>query len=188
MLQINKKELRERLIVRRKEIPAESRREFSEMIFRSVFSLDRYKSCETVLVYASIDAEVETYGFINESLLRGKRVAVPRVFGREMSFGFISSAHDTVPGAFGIPTFPDGNEIVSFFGSCICITPCLSVDPAGVRLGYGGGYYDRFLSAHKDVYSVAVCFDELISGKLPFDENDVKVDMYVTQTTVKEVT
>ena len=187
MLQIEKKELRERFVRMRNEIPAQLRDEYSKEIFDSVKSLVRYKLCGTVLVFVSAGSEPETRGFINDALSDGKKIAVPFISDGERCFKFIDSLSELVPGEFGIPAAPEGNRTVSDFRNCLCITPCLSVDDSGVRLGYGGGFYDRFLAEHREVYCAAVCFDELISRELPRDEHDMTVDMYVTQTTYKEV-
>ena len=187
MFQIEKKELRERFVRMRNEIPSAIRREYSDEIFAQVRSLVRYKLCDTVLVFVSAGSEPETRGFINDALADGKKIAVPFISDGEMCFKYIDSLSELVPGEFGIPAAPEENVTVSDFGSCLCITPCLSVDDSGVRLGYGGGFYDRFLSGHVGVYAAAVCYDELISRGLPRDEYDMTVNMYITQTTYKEV-
>ncbi len=187
MLQIEKKELRDRFVRERNDIPATIRREYSDDIFECIRSLVRYKISRLILVFVSAGSEPETHRFIETALSDGKKVAVPYISEGEMSFRYIGSLSELVPGAFGISEPPAGNETVKDFSSCLCVTPCLSVDENGVRLGYGGGFYDRFLSEHSGVYAAAVCFDELISRELPCENHDIRVDMYVTQTKCKEV-
>lgn len=187
MLQIEKKELRDRFVRMRNDIPAALRQEYSDEISKRIRSLVRYKISRLILAFVSSGSEPVMRGFIEDALSDGKRVAVPFIADGEMSFRFIESLSELVPGAFGIPEPPADNETASDFSSCMCVTPCLSVDENGVRLGYGGGFYDRFLSQHSGVYSAAVCFDELLSRELPCESHDIRVDMYVTQTKCKEV-
>ncbi len=187
MLQIDKKELRERLTGLRDRIPEEVRSSAGAEIFRRVRALEQYAGSETVLCYVSVGSEPATREFITAALREGKKVAVPVISRGEMTFGYIDSVNSLVPGAYGIPTAPRRGGTVSDFSSCICITPCVSVDETGVRLGNGGGYYDRFLGSHREVFSVAVCFDETLSRELPREDHDIIVDMYITQTVCKEV-
>ena len=180
MLQIEKKELRDRFVRERNDIPAAIRREYSDDIFECIRSLVRYKISRLILVFVSAGSEPETHRFIETALSDGKKVAVPYISEGEMSFRYIGSLSELVPGAFGISEPPAGNETVKDFSSCLCVTPCLSVDENGVRLGYGGGFYDRFLKDH-NVHTIALAYEACITDSLPEEQHDLRVGKIVTE-------
>ena len=70
----------------------------------------------------------------------------------------------------------------------MCIVPGYSFSEKGYRLGYGGGYYDRFLSEHKNVKTIGICFDEMISDEIPVGEYDIPVSLIVTDRKITEIT
>ena len=178
---MTKGELRKNLINRRDMIPVENRGEYSEAICERIIGLKRYSEAGTVLIFVSTGSEVETGGIISDALGRGKTVGVPYISGSEMCFRRIESITDLVPGKFNIPTANDNCPEITDFKNCLCVVPCLSADKDGYRLGYGGGYYDRFLAKNKNLMTVAVCFDELLSSSLPREVFDIKVSMVVTE-------
>ena len=178
---MTKIELRKEFIKRRDAIPEFKRRQYSQLIADIITDSHFYKSFDTVLSFVSIGSEVDTSEIINRALSNGKNVGVPYIENGIMSFKRINSTSDLIKGRFGIPTAPAGSPQIVNFENCLCIAPCLSADKDGYRLGYGGGYYDRFLAVNKNIFSVAVCFDELISESLPRDKFDVKVSMVITE-------
>ena len=184
---MTKTELRKIFIAKRNAIPEESRRQYSRMITEKINGLNAYKNADTVLSFVGVGSEVDTGEIIDNALKNGKVVAVPFLEGRKMIFKRISSLSELVTGRFGIPTAPAGSQTIHRFENCLCIVPCLSVDKDGYRLGYGGGYYDRFFTEYPNIYSAAVCFNELVSECLPHEEFDVKVNMTVTEKTETEV-
>ena len=99
-----------------------------------------------------------------------------------MKFIKINSLSDLQPGAYGILEPKDGEEITDFTDS-VCITPALSFDEKGYRLGYGGGYYDRFLADYTGV-SVGICYEEFIGG-IVTEEYDLPVDIVVTEEDIR---
>ena len=95
-----------------------------------------------------------------------------------MKFYFISSLNDLKTGKFGILEPNENNKIFENFERSICIIPALAVDKDLNRLGYGGGYYDRFLKNYNGIKCV-VCYKENLIDKLPFNKFDIKVDLLV---------
>lgn len=141
----------------------------------------------TVFTYVSGDIEVDTRRIIHYSLKVGKRVAVPRCSDSNgsMRFYYIDSPAQLEKGSFGIlePRIecPEASDL----SHGLCIVPGLSFDGKGFRLGFGKGYYDRFLSKFGGV-CIGMCYDADFTQTLPSDNFDRSVDMLVTETTVHE--
>lgn len=178
----DKKALRRQLRSMRSEMPAEQRLSLSERIADRLLSSEAYKNCDTVLCFVATDIEVETRKIIDTAFADGKRVAVPRcIFGtHEMEFGLIASMSELVSGAYGILEPPLSNELTDGGERSICVVPGLAYDESGYRLGFGGGYYDRFLSEYKGI-SCGVCYESFVVGRLPSEECDVTVDKIITE-------
>ena len=162
----------------------------SEAIERAVLSLDAWRRASLVLAYLSCGSEVETRGLVRAALASGKRVAVPRcvVGTHRMAWVEIRSLEGLVPGAFGIEeppeTWPALDEGEALAPGVVALVPGLAFDRSGMRLGYGGGYYDRFLRLFSGT-SVGLCLDTLLVGSLvearALDEHDQPVDFVVSE-------
>ena len=122
-----------------------------EKICARVLALREYAACSTLLTYVSLPIEVDTLCLISRAFADGKKVAAPRcVEGtHEMEFYEISSMDDLARQTFGVlePVRERCRLLTDFSGS-VCLVPALAYDRAGYRLGYGAGYYDRFLSVY----------------------------------------
>ena len=178
---MTKNTLRKEFINRRDSIPEINRSEYSKTIAGKIIGSDYFKNADSVLCFVSIGSEVYTSDIIGKALECGKTVGVPFIEGRQMQFRQIGSIDELVAGKYGIPTAPDNSQVIDDFENCLCIVPCLSADKGCYRLGYGGGYYDRFLAEYKNIYSIAVCFDELLSESLPREEFDIRVSSVITE-------
>lgn len=181
---MNKREIRKHYRSLRDAISKPDIALFSESICRKIAGTQAYKQCDTLLVFVSVGSEVDTSFIISDAFSEGKKVAVPKINGKEMSFVLISSTDELVDGDYNIPTAPEGNETVSDFSNTLCVVPCLSADESLTRIGYGGGFYDRFLSSHPDVKTICVCFDKCVGENLPQEEFDIPVDLCITETRV----
>lgn len=158
---------------------------FSEKIFSQLINSSFYKSAETVLVYVSVGSEVYTLNIIEHSLNNNKKVAVPVCNDNEMMFYEITSSDDLHEGKFGIPTVDVTKSIkVTDFRNCLCIVPALCFDFNGYRIGYGGGYYDRFLSEYR-VKTVGLCYERCICDNISIDEFDYPVDYIITENKLR---
>ena len=185
-----KKKLRSEYLKRRNELSPEQRKAASKKIREWVFANKRYKAAKTVFVYASYKSEVETKELIQGALRQGKRVAVPKVNGEEMDFFEIQSWEELFPGYQGIlEPQSAGKEPVVPVESDIFLLPGAVFDRSGGRIGYGGGYYDRYLerisAAGSVPYLMALGFRcQLYSWKLPLEEHDRKMDCILTEKSV----
>lgn len=167
---------RERLDARRKLI-------LDAAIQCRLLSLAEYARAETVFAYVSKPIEVDTIALIEAAWANRKRVAVPRcipeTFG--MEFYYITSFSDLQPGSFGVlepaaercSPVPPGTP-------GLCIVPGLGFDTQGYRLGYGKGYYDRFLSGFQG-RTVGICYSGCVQWNLPHGYYDRPVDLLITE-------
>ena len=156
-----------------------------EKIFESFIKSRYFSDFSSFLIYVSCGTEVDTRRIINFLLQNKKRVAVPYCSGSVMTFHKINSIDDLVSGAFGIPTVNTENstEIKDFSGG-LCIVPALAFDRSGNRLGYGGGYYDRFLAANK-IETLGLCFEKCFTDELPAESFDIKIGSVLTEKTLE---
>ncbi len=157
-----------------------------EGIAGSLERLPEFAGASLVLAYVSYGSEVDTRGVISRLLSEGRRVAVPRcdAASRSMAFYEIGGMADLAPGFHGIlepvPSIMDALGTSQMVGSA-CLVPGLAFDMLGHRLGYGGGYYDRFLAFYPG-HKVGLCRGcQLSCAELPCDEHDVAVDFVVTE-------
>ncbi len=173
-----KKALREQLIRQRREMEKNVRQELNEKIYNNLMKLDAVQKCDTFFVYASSGIEVDTRRFITEMLAEGRTVAVPKCEGRYMRFLVISSLSELIKSRYGVDEPVSGTEI-SDLKNTVCIVPALRFDERGYRLGWGGGFYDRFLADYPG-YSVGICYEQCC-GEVPTDEFDLPVNVVITE-------
>lgn len=184
----HKNALREKYKQIRREMPTELKRQRDEKIMHKLTALPVYKSCDTVLTYVSTEIEVGTQGIIERAFADGKRVAAPRcVKGtRDMVFYEIRSFADLEAGSFSVyEPVPERCRPVRSLRRAICIVPALAYDRYGYRLGYGKGYYDRFLSAHRDVFKIGIGYCCCTETRLEHGKYDIPVDFLITEKYVK---
>lgn len=146
---------------------------------------DEFKAADTVLLYYPTKEEPNFLRLAEIALSEGKKVGFPitHVKERKLVFHQISSLSDLTDmtkGAYGICEPSPELPILTELSGALCIVPALSYDTNGNRLGYGGGYYDRFLSEYTGKSAVLI-YSCLYSPELPTDRYDVKVDMIITE-------
>lgn len=151
-----------------------------------VLSLDEYKKCSRVLVYVATDIEVGTKRIIEQSFKLDKTVLAPRCVANtnKMDFYVIKSFDDLKSGSFGILE-PDEKceKIEHFEATDCCFVPALSYDKNGYRLGFGKGFYDRFLERFCGK-TIGLCYHSCVADKLPYFQHDKAVDLIVTDEDV----
>ena len=160
---------------------AEDRAAADERIADGVLGLPAVREGRTFFVYRSFGSEAGTERILTALLRAGKRVLLPRVRGREMD-AVEYTGQPLVRGSFGIEE-PVGEP---YAGSPdVCIVPLLAADERFFRLGYGGGYYDRyFAGAGRRSYKVGICYDLQRIKTIPAEEHDVRLDAIVTEERV----
>ncbi len=176
MTGLDKRTLRRELIAVRDEIPEAVRKEAEERFVLSIKELPVYKASENVLLYASCGSELSTFELIHESLRIGKKVFLPKVKGRVMDFYRICDTDELISGYKGIYEPSGESEKYAFTNNSLLIMPGVAFDIDGYRLGYGGGFYDRYLSENKELVkdSIAVGFKRQEVTCVPHDEFDIR--------------
>jgi len=158
------------------------RKEKSEEIADHVLRARWFETAETVFAYLSYRSEVETMTIVGEALRYGKRVAVPKVEGSRMQFYAIFSENDIREGYRGILEPVSCGAAVTPKDDDLILVPGVAFDRLGYRMGYGGGFYDRYLSENRAMYkTVGLAFSEQICERIPTDEYDIRLDMIITE-------
>lgn len=181
--------LREKYREMRRNMTPETKREKDRQIADRIFRLWQYRQNSVLLTYVSTDIEVDTRELISRALKDGKKVAVPRCVPdtRSMEFYFIDSLEDLEPGTFGVlEPRPDPAKQLVDLTHGLCLVPAFSYDWNGYRLGYGKGYYDRFLSRFEGNI-VGVCYSEGIRPSLPHGRYDRAVELLVTDRFLRRI-
>lgn len=179
-----KRDLREKYKAIRKEMTGEKKEKLDSKIANKTLNLWRYRESPLILIYVSTPIEVDTAEIIRQSLLIEKTVAAPRCVDgtRDMDFYVIKSFDDLQKGAFGVmEPLAEKCEKLTSFDNAICVVPALSFDRDGYRLGYGKGYYDRFLSNFSGD-TLGLCYSECVSeDPLPHGKFDKKISMIISE-------
>lgn len=147
----------------------------SQRLAELFFATDYYRKANTIYGYLPYNQEVRTVPILRQALLDGKRVAVPKVYGEEMRFIYLNDLELVEAGYAGIPE-PLADEPVAQDATALVLMPGLAFDRQGHRIGYGGGFYDRFLALEPEHPTVALCYAFQLLDKLETEEFDVPVD------------
>ncbi len=135
-----------------------------------------YKNAKTIYGYLPYNQEVRTVPMLEQAIRDGKRVAVPKCYGEEMRFLYINDfVTEVAPGYANIPE-PIADEPVADDKTALVLMPGLAFDPQGHRIGYGGGFYDRFLANEPDHPTLALCYGFQMVEHLETEEFDIPVD------------
>ncbi len=147
------------------------------LIYQKVINNKDILSSKTLLIYISINSEVDTTKIINY-FLNTKNIAVPKIIDNDMFFCYVTNLNELTSGKYNIPE-PTNENIVTDFDNAICIVPGICYDKENYRVGYGKGYYDRFLSKNK-IKTIGLCYKECMIEKIDNDKYDYKIDEVIT--------
>ena len=136
---------------------------------------DAYKNAKTIYGYLPYNQEVRTIPMLTQAIADGKKVAVPKVIGDTMVFIYMDDLSRVEKGYAGIPE-PIDNAPVADDKEALVLMPGLAFTEKGDRMGYGGGFYDRFLADEPNHPTLALCYAFQMVEKLPTEEYDIPVD------------
>ena len=182
-----KNRLREKYRALRDAVEPAVKIDYDSRICRRITNLCAFKHAEVILMYSPVNGEIDITPVARAAISEGKRIAYPKCLSKtgEMEFYFVNSPDDLIPGTFRIPEPPDraimfDKRHVISPDSCLCIIPGLVFDRRGYRLGYGKGYYDRYLS---DLMAVraGVVYSGFVIDRIPNGRFDLKVDFTVSE-------
>ncbi len=188
-IKLFKIKLRKKWRTYRENLDAEKKQSMDEKILRKILILNAYKFSDFVFTYVSKDIEVDTYEFIKQCWRENKKVAVPKCKPetKAMDFYIINSFDNLEKSTFGLlEPIPSKCEKVTDFSKGICIVPGFCFDNEGFRLGYGHGFYDRFLQNFQGTV-IGICYSDSIVRKLPHGRFDKPVDILLTDRYIKEI-
>ena len=134
-----------------------------------------YREANAIYGYLPYNQEVRTVPMLERALREGKRVAVPKVYGEEMRFIWLTDLTKVAKGYSGIPE-PIEDGPVADDPHALVLMPGLAFDPQGHRIGYGGGFYDKFLASEPEHPTLALCYDFQLLPRLETEEFDIPVD------------
>lgn len=184
---MKKQELRKVILEKRSQLSVEGRKEKSKKIQESILRREDYKRAECVFVYISIGAEVETKELIKQAWKDGKTVAVPQTAkGRRMYFLPITSFDALQKSKFGMYE-PSGSEEEKLIPqkNDLFLAPGVVFDRKKNRMGYGGGYYDRYFAEHRNIRKIGLAFQMQVQEEtLPMEETDIPLDEIITENGV----
>ncbi|MBQ7384706.1 MAG: 5-formyltetrahydrofolate cyclo-ligase [Clostridia bacterium] len=177
-----KKALRAEYRRLRVEISEERKKALDEKICREIISLACFRFADTLLTYYPIKGEIDLTPVTLEALARGKRVAYPvcDTESREMTFRYINSLSELCEGSYSIPEPPQSAPEFDGGEGSLCIVPAFAFDKDGYRLGYGGGYYDRFLKSFGGT-SLGAVYSDFLTDELPRGYYDIAARVIVTE-------
>ena len=173
---MDKKQLRRMIRERKRAMTEAEIQSRSEALAQLLYASEAYRNAKTIYGYLPYNQEVRTVPMLEQALRDGKQVAVPKVFGDEMKFLYLQDLTQVAKGYAGIPE-PIADEPVAEDKTALVLMPGLAFDPQGHRIGYGGGFYDKFLAAEPDHPTLALCYEFQLLPKLETEEHDIPVDV-----------
>ena len=184
-----KSSIRKRVLALRDGMSREERMIYSRKIADILLGLDAIRQAENILCFAGYKSEVQTTELMEAFLALGKKVYVPRVDGEEMDFYRISRLSDLQEGYKGIPE-PNMACTDIFEGTVsadtVMLMPGAVFAPDGSRIGYGKGFYDRYLAKCDIMNRIALCFSLQLLENIPSDAHDKKASVIVTEKGITE--
>lgn len=172
---MNKQELRRAIRERKRAMTEEEIVERSNALAEKFYNTPAYQAASTIYGYLPYNQEVRTVPMLQRALDDGKRVAVPKVYGEEMRFIYLEDLTQVSKGYAGIPE-PIADAPVADDKRALVLMPGLAFDPQGHRIGYGGGFYDRFLAQEPHHPTLALCYEFQMQAHLDTEEFDIPVD------------
>ena len=172
---MNKQELRKTIRAQKRAMTEEQIVEKSNRLGELFLASDAYKNAKTIYGYLPYNQEVRTVAMLEQALRDGKRVAVPKCYGDEMRFIFMEDLSKVEKGYANIAE-PIADEPIADDETALVLMPGLAFDPQGHRIGYGGGFYDKFLAKEPNHPTLALCYDFQMVEYLETEEFDIPVD------------
>ena len=172
---MDKKELRRYIREKKRAMTETEIEEKSRRLGELFLATEAYRKADTIYGYLPYNQEVRTVPMLEQALRDGKRVAVPKCYGDEMRFIYLTDLTRVEKGYAGIPE-PVEDGPVAHDRTALVLMPGLAFDREGHRIGYGGGFYDKYLSAEPGHPTLALCYDFQMLPELETEEFDIPVD------------
>ena len=172
---MDKKELRRQIRELKRAMTNEQIDAASARLGELFLNCPQYKQAKTIYGYLPYNQEVRTVPMLEQAMKEGKRVAVPKCYGDEMRFIYMDDLSKVEKGYANIPE-PIADDPVADDKTALVLMPGMAFTKDGKRMGYGGGFYDKFLASEPDHPTVALCYDFQMVEDLPTEDYDIPVD------------
>ena len=182
MQQLNKKEIRREVIAKRDLL--KNKIELDEVIEKKLKDNKIYKNSKNIFIYLGFGSEINTIKYVEDFLDEGKKIIIPYTdMKNKVMHGIeINTLDGLKKNKFGILEPADTSKIFNKEDIDLVIMPGVAFDRSGNRVGYGGGYYDKFLSEiNSDIPTIALAYDIQILEEVPSEKHDIKVHMVITE-------
>ena len=175
---LDKKALRREIGAKKRAMTEEQIEGYSRQLAMNLYETEHYRNAKSIYAYLPYNQEVRTWDIVRKAWADGKRVAVPKVYGEEMKFLWLENFDEIAPGGWDIPE-PIFDEPIADDESALILMPGLAFDPKGHRVGYGGGFYDKYLEKHPSHPLVALCYPFQMFDYLDVEAHDIPVDLVI---------
>lgn len=177
-----KKKLRNQYKQYRLSLPADVKADYDNRICEALMQMVSFRYSDTILMYAPLEGEIDIMPIAEKALSLGKRVAFPRCVedSRNLDFKYVNSIDELRSGSYSIAEPSEEMESVTDYSKSICIIPGIVFDKEGYRVGYGKGYYDRFLAVY-DGTKFGLAYSECIIDNVPRGRFDRHVDILISE-------
>lgn len=172
---MDKQQLRKYIREKKRAMTPEEIQDRSRRLAELLAASEAYRAAKSIYGYLPYNQEVRTTPMLEQALRDGKRVAVPKVYGEEMRFLWMEDLSLVEKGYAGIPE-PIADGPIARDETALVLMPGLAFDPQGHRLGYGGGFYDKFLASEPGHPTIALCYEFQMLPSLDTEEHDIPVD------------
>lgn len=176
-----KQEIREQMLKIRRGMEAEEWQAATDAIAGKVIESDSFREATDFYCYMDFDREAGTDRIMDEAWRLGKDIWLPKVSGGEMEFFLVKPFQKFVKGSFGILE-PSGASEMAKGTDGLAIVPGVAFDREKNRIGYGKGFYDRYLRKHPHLVKMGIAFDVQLVDKIPKEETDCGLDFVVTES------
>ena len=175
---MNKKELRQKIREKKRAMTIEEIEAKSARLGELFLASDAYQNAKSIYGYLPYNQEVRTVAMREQAMKDGKRIAVPKCYGDEMRFIFMDDLSKVEKGYSNIPE-PIADDPIADDETALVLMPGMAFDPHGHRIGYGGGFYDKFLAKEPNHPTLALCYDFQMVEYLETEEFDIPVDTVI---------
>ncbi|MBU5438492.1 5-formyltetrahydrofolate cyclo-ligase [Tissierella sp. MSJ-40] len=185
---MDKKALRKELLIKRENLTEKEILKKSNLITNSIYNSKVYRDAKTIMTYISFKNEVYTHNIIKKSIIENKKIVVPITIPetKELKISQVLDFSELEIGYYNILT--PKKEFLRYIDPKdidLVLVPGVAFDKNGYRIGYGGGYYDRFLDKlRKDAIKIGLAFDLQLIDKVPKDNYDKPVDIIITENEI----
>ena len=167
-----KKILRKIIKVRVSAISPEERKKREEILHNNLFSMPEFVAARTVMLFANLPDEIDTFSLIDKCIAMGKKVFLPVINGDDMTACEFTGEYRVGRYEIKEPITPN-SSLLTPHSMDFVLVPGVGFNPNGYRLGRGKGYYDKFLSKHSNLFTVGVCFREQFYLDIPTEPHDI---------------